>query len=41
MLKACAMMKEGGWWEAPKINVKKAVSLEFVGAIVKSLLWLN
>jgi len=37
MLAACEMMKQGGWWEAPKINVKKAVGLEFVTAIAKSL----
>ena len=37
MLKACEEMKKGGWWEAPKVNVKSAVSKEFVVAIAKSL----
>ena len=37
MLKACEMMQAGGWWEAPKINVKSAVGKEFVTAIAKSL----
>merc|ERR1712146_516131 len=37
MLVACKEMKEGGWWEPPAINVKKAISLEFATAIVKSL----
>jgi len=37
MLVACAAMKEGGWWEPPRVNVKKRVSLEFVGAILKSI----
>jgi len=40
MLAACAEMKKGGWWESPKINVKMAVSQEFVTAIVKSLVGL-
>jgi len=37
MLKACEEMKAGGWWEAPKVDVKKAVGKEFVVEIVKSL----
>merc|ERR1719382_348929 len=37
MLLACKAMKSGGWWEAPRVNVKKAVGAEFVTAIVKSL----
>merc|ERR1719231_578981 len=37
MLAACEEMKKGGWWEAPVVNVKKAVGLEFVTAIAKSL----
>jgi len=37
MLKACEMMQQGGWWEAPRVSVKKAVGLEFVVAIAKSL----
>jgi len=37
MLAACEEMKKGGWWEAPRVNVKMAVSREFVVAIVKSL----
>ena len=41
MLKACEEMKKGGWWEAPKVNVKKAVSLEFVVAILKSAVGLQ
>ena len=36
MLNACEMMKAGGWWEAPRVNVKKAVGIEFVVAILKS-----
>jgi len=36
MLAACEEMKKGGWWEAPVVNVKAAVSKEFVGAILKS-----
>ena len=38
MLSACAAMDAGGWWVAPRVNVKKALGLEFVGAIVKFLL---
>jgi len=37
MLAACEEMKKGGWWVRPKVNVKKAVGLEFVAAIIKSL----
>ena len=37
MLVACEQMQAGGWWEAPRVNVKKAVSLEFAAAIGKSL----
>merc|ERR1719478_707246 len=37
MLKACEMMQQGGWWEPPRVSVKKAVGLEFVTAILKSL----
>ena len=40
MLKACEEMKKGGWWETPKVNVKKAVGAEFVVAILKSLVGL-
>ena len=40
MLNACAAMKAGGWWEPPRVDVKKAVGLEFVGAILKSLIGL-
>ena len=38
MLKACEMMKAGGWWEAPRKDVKAAVGVEFVTAIAKTLL---
>jgi len=41
MLNACAEMKKGGWWVAPKVNVKKAVSFEFVTAILKSIVGLK
>ena len=37
MLAACKSMKEGGWWEKPRVNVKRAVGIEFVTAIVKML----
>ena len=37
MLSACAAMDAGGWWVAPRVNVKKALGFEFVGAIVKFL----
>ena len=37
MLVACEMMKQGGWWEPPRTNVKQAISLEFAVAIAKSL----
>jgi len=40
MLAACAKMKAGGWWEPPRKNVKTAVSLEFVKAILKSFVGL-
>ena len=40
MLLACEQMQAGGWWEAPRVNVKKAVSLEFAAAIGKSLVGL-
>jgi len=40
MLVACEQMQAGGWWEAPRVNVKKAVSLEFAAAIGKSLVGL-
>ena len=40
MLLACEAMKKGGWWVAPKVNVKKAVGVEFVVAIAKSFLGL-
>ena len=36
----CAAMTEGGWWEPPVVNIKKAVGLEFVVAITKSLIGL-
>lgn len=41
MLVACDEMKKGGWWEAPRKNVKAAVGLEFVSAILKSLVGLS
>ena len=41
MLNACSMMKAGGWWEKPVKNVKMTVSLEFVVAILKSLVGLG
>jgi len=37
MLTACEMMKAGGWWEAPRVNIDLSVGKEFVGAIIKSL----
>jgi len=37
MLAACKMMKDGGWWEEPKVNINAAVGMEFVGAILKSI----
>ena len=40
MLVACEEMQKGGWWEAPRVNIKKRVSLEFVSAIVKSFVGL-
>ena len=40
MLEACKRMEAGGWWEPPRVDVKKAVGLEFVGAILKSLIGL-
>ena len=40
MLAACEEMTKGGWWVEPRVNVKKAVGLEFVVAIAKSLLGL-
>merc|ERR1712087_920731 len=40
MLVACKKMKEGGWWETPRLNVKRAVGAEFVTAIIKSLVGL-
>jgi len=40
MLAGCAEMKKGGWWEKPQVNVKKAVTAEFVVAIAKSLVGL-
>jgi len=36
-LVACEEMRKGGWWDAPKINIKKAISGEFATAIVKSM----
>jgi len=37
MLKACEMMKAGGWWEPPVNNPKASVGKEFVVAILKSI----
>ena len=34
--KACEMMREGGWWEEPRVNINAAVGKEFVVAILKS-----
>lgn len=36
ILVACKEMQAGGWWESPKLNIKKAISTEFAVAIVKS-----
>jgi len=41
ILVACSEMKAGGWWEPPKVNVKKAISSEFAVAIVKSAFGMN
>ena len=30
-------MKAGGWWEPPRVSVKKSIGLEFAAAIFKSL----
>ena len=30
-------MKEGGWWEPPRVSVKRAIGTEFAVAILKSL----
>ena len=40
MLAACKMMKDGGWWEVPKVNINMAVGKEFVVAILKSIVGL-
>jgi len=37
ILVACAAMKAGGWWEPPRVSVKKSIGLEFAAAIFKSL----
>jgi len=41
ILVACESMKAGGWWEAPRVDVKKAVGKEFVSAIFKQLIGLS
>lgn len=40
ILVACAAMKAGGWWEPPRVSVKKAIGGEFAVAIFKSLVGL-
>jgi len=40
ILVACAAMQAGGWWVAPRVNVKRAIGGEFAVAIVKSLVGL-
>ena len=37
MLVACKAMQEGGWWEPPRVSVKRAISTEFAVAIFKNL----
>merc|ERR1740124_1141039 len=37
ILVACAAMKAGGWWEPPRVSVKRAIGAEFAVAIAKSL----
>jgi len=37
ILVACEEMKKGGWWEAPRVNVKQQIGLEFAVAIAKSV----
>ena len=37
ILVACAAMKAGGWWEPPRVSVKRAIGAEFAVAIFKSL----
>jgi len=36
MLNACKDMQEDGWWEAPRVDIKKTLGVEFALAIVKS-----
>ena len=40
ILVACEGMQQGGWWEPPRVNIKRAVGLEFVGAMLKQLVGL-
>ena len=40
MLKACEMMKAGGWWEPPQVNINATVGKEFVVAIAKMIVGL-
>ena len=37
MLVACEEMTKGGWWEPPKLNIKRAIGREFAVAIGKNL----
>ena len=37
VLVACKAMQEGGWWEPPRVSVKRAISTEFAVAIFKNL----
>lgn len=37
MLVACEKMTAGGWWETPRVDVKRTVGLEFAVAIAKQV----
>ena len=40
ILAACKEMEAGGWWENPRVDVKRAIGKEFAMAIAKSVVGL-